>query len=143
MPRAKKTMGGAPGQKVEAFVGQTYGDAKRQEQLQQSMPAPSQPTTQSAGQPPQSAEAAQPTESPSPRPRMSLADAISSVAGMGGLLSAPDDNPNIPVTDGLVTGPGRGPEALRTGSTLQNTLRSLAMQTGDPVFNELLMRARF
>lgn len=141
MPRAKKTIGGAPGQKVEAIQGQTYGMGVQQEDLQRAMPAPNesvqtQPApTDSTGNPPEQATPV--------RPGLSFQEAMQRVQGAGGVLSAPDDNPSIPITDGLSTGPGRGPEALNNASALGNTLRRLALQTGDPVFNELVSKVRF
>jgi len=146
MPRAKKTAMGAPAQKIEAITGQTYGDAKQQEMLQKAMPAPNQMATQSSTRPQTSPQQQQPEEvlqAPTAQPRLSLAEAMQRISGSGGLLTAPDDNPDLPVTDGLPSGPGRGPEALTYGSTLGNTLRMLANQTGDPIFTELASRARF
>ena len=146
MPRAKKTAMGAPAQKIEAITGQTYGDAKQQEMLQKAMPAPNQMAAPSPTRPQTSPQQQQPQEvsqAPTARPRLSLAEAMQRISGSGGLLTAPDDNPDLPVTDGLPSGPGRGPEALTYGSTLGNTLRMLANQTGDPIFTELASRARF
>lgn len=147
MPRAKKTATGAPAQKIEAITGQTYGEAKQQEMLQKAMPAPNQMAAPAPARPqanPQQQQQPQEVaQSPAAQPRLSLAEAMQRISGSGGLLTAPDDNPNLPVTDGLSSGPGRGPEALTYGSTLGNTLRMLANQTGDPIFTELASRARF
>lgn len=147
MPRAKKTITGAPGQKVQAVAGQTYGEGVRQETLQKAMPAPNAQTQQRPipAPPAQSSPAASEIQSPPvpARPGLSFAEAMQQVQGAGGILRAPDDNPAIPITDGLATGPGRGPEALMGTSILGNTLRRLAIQTGDPVFNELLTKVRF
>lgn len=135
MPRAKKTVQGSPGQAVEAVQGQTYGEGKQQEALQRAMPAPNvstptaTPTTQRQEQVPNS-------EAPV-RPQASMADVASMLQGMGGVLTAPDDKPMTPITDGLRNGPGRGPEALQRSTRLGNTLRRLSMQTNDPVFSEL------
>ena len=135
MPRSRKTSTGTAAQPVQAITGQQYGRARQQEALQQSMPVPAeQPVTappQQAMPQPQSAPV------PQPRPRMTPEDAMSFLAGMGGMLTAPDDNPALPVTDGLRTGPGRGPEALSNQSALGDTLRRLSMQTNDPVFMRL------
>lgn len=135
-------MGGAPGQAVQAIQGQTYGEGVKQEALQKTMPAPN--AGASTPQAPTAAPAApQPQAEQTPNPRLSLQDAMEQIRGRGGVLSMPDDNPNLPVTDGLMTGPGRGPEALMAGSTLGNTLRRLANQTGDPIFRELASKVRF
>ena len=150
MPRAKKTIAGAPGQKVQAVTGQTYGEGIRQENLQKAMPAPNAqiqqrpipaPPTAPASEGQTSTEApAQPVAQP---PRLLFEEAMQSVRGSGGILRAPDDNPALPVTDGLATGPGRGPEALMAQSHLGNTLRRLAVQTSDPIFRELASKVRF
>lgn len=144
MPRAKKTMAGAPGQPVQAISGQTYGEGVRQEALQQAMPAPKQPGL--IPPPPARAEQSAPEAEPetqTTRPRLSFEEAMQRVRGTGGILRAADDNPAIPVTDGLPTGPGRGPEALMAQSHLGNTLRRLAVQTSDPIFRELASKVRF
>lgn len=141
MPRSRKTATGAPAQPVEAMTGQQYGRAKVQEALQQAMPVPAPtpvtaPTTQTSA----------PTETqpaPQPRPRLTPEQAMSVVSGMGGVLSAPDDNPALPITDGLSTGPGRGPEVFQNQSTFGDTLRRLAMQTNDPIFMELASKVSF
>jgi hypothetical protein len=147
MPRAKKTIAGSPGQKIQAVAGQTYGDGVRQENLQKTMPAPNVQAERRLIPAPPTDQSAPPTNGadavPLQRPSLSFAEAMQQVQGAGGILRAPDDNPAIPVTDGLATGPGRGPEALMGTSILGNTLRRLAIQTGDPVFNELLTKVRF
>lgn len=140
MPRAKKTMGGSPAQKIDATPNQTYGNAKVQEALQKSMPAPqvnqqlvaprSQPAPSQAGAP-----------VPGTRPQANLSDVMEQIRGQGGLLYAPDDRPQLPVTDGLSTGPGRGTEALQPGSSLGRTLQTLASRTGDSFFLELATKA--
>lgn len=137
-------MDGMPGQPVQAVSGQTYGEGVRQEALQRAMPAPKQPGI--IPPPPtraeQSASEAEP-ETQAIRPRLSFEEAMQQVGGKGGILALPDDNPSLPVSDGLATGPGRGPEMLTANSTLGNTLRRLANQTGDPIFRELASKVRF
>lgn len=147
MPRAKKTIAGPPGQKVQAVVGQTYGDGVRQENLQRTMPAPDVQMVQPPAPLPAATSSASPADNAGPPmsqpPKLSFAEAMQKIQGVGGLLRAPDDNPSIPVTDGLASGPGRGPEVLNANSQLGNTLRRLAMQTGDPIFRELASKVRF
>jgi hypothetical protein len=133
MPRAKKTMSGNNPQKIQAVQGQTYGEGVRQENLQKTLPAPqspeiSAPTAEATGQPQQ--------EMPAPRPQ-SFEQIAAQVRGAGNLLRQPDDRPDLPVTDGIATGPGRGPETLGRSTQLGNTLRRLALQTNDPIFTEL------
>ena len=138
MPRSRKTMTGTPAQPVEAISGQQYGRGVEQEAMQRVMPTPAEPAVtvpRTPAQPAQETQAQAPT--PVQRQRMTPEQAMQMVAGMGGVLSAPDDNPAIPITDGLSTGPGRGPEVLRNQSTLGDTLRRLSLQTNDPVFLRL------
>lgn len=137
MPRAKKTAQGSPGQPVQAFAGQTYGEGARQEELQRSMPAPNVEETPIARMPVAQQQEVPEDAQPQQRPRASFSDVTAALQGMGGILRAPDDKPTVPITDGLATGPGRGPEALQRSTQLGNTLRRLAMQTNDPVFAEL------
>jgi hypothetical protein len=140
VPRARKTMAGQTGQAAVPFTGQTYGDAKAQEGLQRAMPAPKVETTQAPTPSPEPVQVDEAVAGPEPAAvprRMSPQEAMQYVAGQGGLLSAPDDKPNVPVTDGLPTGPGRGPEALRGTSQMGNLLRRLGMQTGDPTFMQI------
>lgn len=137
MPRAKKTAQGSPGQPVEAFTGQTYGEGARQEELQRSMPAPNVEQASAPRPPSTQPQAVSESAQSQQRPRASFADVTAALQGMGGILRAPDDKPTVPITDGLSTGPGRGPEALQRSTQLGNTLRRLAMQTNDPIFAEL------
>lgn len=140
MPRARKTPAGQPGQPVQAVSGQTYGDAKIQENLQQTMPAPN--IRPQIPAPPSTQQSQQPSTPSSPEqvsaPPIDLASILQ---GQGGILRAPDDRPSIPITDGLSTGPGRGPEALGVANSLQRTLTALANRTGDPYFLELAAKA--
>lgn len=140
MPRAKKTIGGAPGQPVQAVAGQTYGEGVRQEALQKTMPMPNQTNTAIPPRPP---VAQQDNEATAQTQQAPTQDVMAQIAGMGGILRAPDENPNIPVTDGLTTGPGRGPDALMGGSQMEQMLRRLALQTNDPVFYEILSKVGY
>lgn len=137
MPRAKKTMSGNNPQKIEAIQGQTYGEGVRQENLQKVLPAPQSPeVTASSGEAPSQT----PAEAPAARPQ-SFEQIAQQVRGAGNLLRQPDDRPDLPVTDGIASGPGRGPETLGRSTQLGNTLRRLALQTNDPIFTELATKA--
>lgn len=136
MPRAKKTMSGESGQGVQAIKGQTYGQGVAQEALQRAMPTPNaQPI-----QPPQT-----PSNTPTPQPvrqPMSSDQVQQMVRGLGGTLTAPDDQPNVPFTAGLQNGPMPSvniPTASRNFKTLE-TFRQLTVLTGDPIFSELADR---
>lgn len=60
------------------------------------------------------------------------------MAGTAGLLDQ-TSRPNEPVTAGLLSGPGPGPEVLqmRTGSPGRRVLEDLTRWTGDPYFARL------
>ena len=144
MPRAKKTPAGLPGQPVQRVPNQTYGDAKDQVALQRQMPTPDLRTTTIpaplANAPTQQSQPDQPTVNAPVQPQRSMQDVIAEISGRGGGLYAPDDRPQVPVTDGLRFGPGRGPEALRVESSIGRTLQQLANATRDPFFLELLTK---
>lgn len=133
MPRAKKTLAGGQGQGVKPVTGQTYGAAKTQQMLQEAMPAPAAPQMKAPTPAPQPQQSQQQPMAARPNPQ----DILSQLRGQGGVLTAPDDRPNVPITDGLATGPGRGPEAFSTRSPLKSTIETLAMQTGDPIFYQI------
>lgn len=139
MPRSRKTAAGTPAQPIQAMTGQQYGRAREQEALQRAMPTPAVPA--SAVPRAEQRPAIAPSGATRPRPQMSPQEAMSLISGMGGILTAPDDNPGLPVTDGLSTGPGRGAEAFRPASSLGRTLETLASRTGDQFFLELAVKA--
>lgn len=69
--------------------------------------------------------------------------------GDAGPFNRGTELPEVPVTDGSPVGPGRGPEALRFTPAhalerqhmqMNETLRGLAMRTGDPYIIRLLDR---
>lgn len=143
MPRAKKTMSGAPGQGVQAIQGQTYGEGVAQERLQKAMPAPNISETRATPQTistPETTSATTSSRSPQQqRPRMGIEDIQKLVAGLGGTLTAPDDRPNVPFTTGLQNGPSPSislPTSTRNFKTVE-TFRQLTVSTGDPIFSEL------
>lgn len=135
MPRAKKTMSGETPQKIQAVTGQTYGEGVQQEALQKAMPTPQ--VNSPTATPPSVSQTAEQESGQQTRQPMSFDQVAATVRGAGGLLTQPDDRPSLPVTDGIASGPGRGPETLGRSSQLGNTLRKLALQTNDPVFVEL------
>lgn len=85
-----------------AAPGQTYGVAAEQLRAQQQVPLPKQ-VPPSAPAPAGSAPAG-------PPPPAGAAPSI--LPGGLGPLTAPSDRPNEPLTAGLASGPGPGPEAL-------------------------------
>ena len=142
MPRAKKTLSGGQGQAIQATKGQTYGEGVAQKELQQTMPAPQLKQSQAMPNPSMQNSETQPQQRQQPeQPQVPITEMLK---GMGGSLLAPDDKPNVPITDGLVAGPGRGPEALqRPVNKTGNLMRQLALQTGDSIFAQLAQKAGF
>jgi len=141
MPRGKKrvTQSGADAQTVKSVPGQRYGEGPSQQALMSAMPAPNLaaegiPTAPAAPQgvpvlPPRQADPAQ----------------ISGFLGENkpALLSG-TQRPDVPVTDGLAGGPGRGPEALvqaRTTTPIARYLQNLAQDTGNKKWQHLAERA--
>lgn len=60
-----------------------------------------------------------------------------------GHLNAPTATPGVPVTNGLPSGPGAGPEALGQATAMSAARpiwQALAAATGDPYFTDLARR---
>jgi len=138
MPRKRKTMSGDPAQKIGSVPGQRYGEGAAQQQMQQSMPAPNRVTGQVAaspvGPPPEAAGEVAP-------PAM---DVQAYLSQHNPNLLAGTQNPDQPITAGLPTGPGPGPEALgmlKATTPLRRYLEELSAQSGDPTFRRLAERA--
>jgi len=133
MPRARKTMSGAPAQEIKSVTGQRYGEGVAQAEMQRQMPAPNAQasTTSSPAQQPQSA--------PVPQQQISPQDALRNLPTR--TLRAPDQRP---VTSGLSFGAGRGPEALGAQTSVRRPstrmLELLYNRTNDPVYANLLNR---
>ena len=142
MPRAKKTRSGDAAQKVESVPGQRYGEGVAQQAMQQAMPAPNRqagnPNMQSVPVP--ASQPSAPMEQSVPQLRTNPSEFLA------GLPRATLMNPTTntrPVTNGLRTGPGQGPEALRPFVQSAPALRAvmqLAERTNDPVFHQILRR---
>jgi len=88
-------------QPVRTPRGQTYGAAKAQEEAQAAQPLPTSPTHSNLSQLPTSGQA-----------RREDRTATGPQPGQLPGLSDPSANPGEPITAGLSTGPGPGPEAL-------------------------------
>lgn len=131
MPRAKKTASGAPAQKIEAIKGQTYGEGVMQERLQQTMPAPNKvaqmPQVSQGSQPAPQVE--KPSENTAPKEQINFSDLKNSLQGQGGVLFAPDDQPDVPFNQM----PTRQERANKLGSMM----RDLSAKTGDPIYQYL------
>lgn len=140
MPRGKKrvTQSGADAQNIKSVPGQRYGEGVAQQAMQEAMPAPDL-----AGAPIPSA--APPTAQPVTPPQHADPAQISQFLGANkpALLSG-TQRPDVPVTDGLAGGPGRGPEALaqaRTTTPIARYLQNLAADTGNKKWQHLAERA--
>lgn len=116
---------------------------EQQMALQRAMPAPQTPTTIIA--PPQAAaQGSQPQQGgQAPASEADMASIIAGMKGQFGLLKDPTQRPNEPVTAGLRSGPGPGPEVLQQmqGSPTGRTLREMSRLTGDPLFADLAAKA--
>ena len=137
MPRKVKTISGDAPQKVASVPGQRYGEGVEQQQMQQKMPAPKVQD----GPPARGAEpvTAAPTR-PGPTPEMLQAY----LAANNPQLLSETQIPDQPVTHGLPTGPGAGPEVLNMGvntTPIARTLRQISASTGNPKWARLADRA--
>lgn len=138
MPRTRQTQSGAPAQPIGAVAGQEYGMGVQEMALQRAMPAP-----QTAGaQPPQTAA----PNAPAPAQQPSMEDVLAQVQGRvppGGLIAAPTTRPDEPVTHGLPSGPGGGPEVIGSpqASQVGAFYRRLSQVTGNGYFAALADRS--
>lgn len=141
MPRrAKQTYGGAPAQAKSPIPGQTYGKGVEQDRLERAMPTPQLRTVPD----PSAAPTMAPAQVPAADPYETALAAAASMRGQTGLLAQPSARPMEPLTAGLSTGPGPGPEALgaNMGTPAGDLLRRVAAETGMPYFAHLADRAR-
>lgn len=155
MPRKqKRTITGEPAQPLGAVPGQTYGMGVEQQRLQEALPTPQarqdlpQPTPAGVPAPAPQQDAATGVATPGvPSREEQYAAAMQAAAqlrGAAGILTRPTDRPDVPVTNGISSGPGAGPEVLgvRRGTPTGRRLRELSAITGDPIFRQLAERAR-
>lgn len=136
MPRAKKTLSNQPAQKVEAIKGQTYGEGLVQKQLQQSLPAPNMvanaPTLPSGGAAPPQVDV--PQDDSQPKQPMDLAAMKRQLQGQGGVLFAPDDQPDVPFNT--------QPTMQQRNNKLGAIMRELSAKTGDSIYAYLADKSR-
>lgn len=109
-------------QPIQAPTGLPYGQRQQVVAAQQSQPLPGDPYRQALQGATQAATAASfPT----------------------GLMNAPTARPNEPITHGLSTGPGAGPEVLqRRPNRISGQLQALADAVGDSSLAELAAYAQ-
>ena len=135
MPRKRKTMSGDDAQTISSVPGQRYGEGVAQQQMQQAMPAPDR-----SGAP----TGAPPGIETMPPQGAAPVDVQQYLATHNPNLLSGSQLPDQPVTAGLPTGPGAGPEVLgmlRASTPLRRYLDNLSDQSGDPTFRRLAERA--
>ena len=139
MPRQRQALSGAPAQAAPPVAGQTYGQGVEQQQLDQALPKPNMQTAA-----PVSAAPAAAVQQPQPYDHAAVLAAAAPLADQTGLLQLPTNRPSEPITAGLSTGPGPGPEALamQQGTPAGDLFRRLSQATSDPYFAELAAKAR-
>lgn len=141
MPRTRRTQSGQHAQPSTPVSGQRYGERKIQAEMQAVMPLP-----QSNGPPMGSAPVAPPMGATPVDPaaaRQALHQQAAAVpVPPGGLLKMPTQRPGEPVTHGLPSGPGGGPEVLgqAVGTPVGQAMRQLAMETGNPYLKDIADR---
>ena len=130
MPRTAK----AKPQSPQAAAGQAYGERQAQVESQQAMPLPNM---RQVNAPPMPAGA---------QGQELLHQARSANLVVPGGITHPTDRPDEPITAGLSTGPGLGPEALptvkRPESDYARMLRLMTRATGDPSWANQAARMR-
>jgi len=149
VPRTRKTASGQNAQPIQAIPGQEYGRGVAQERMQAAMPTPAatpvappqtqtMPTAANPNPEPNPEASAQPQQQPS----MDPAQLQAMLKGVGGLLRAPDDRPNVSFTQTL----NDPSAALRLGTLpptnrLGEMMRDLTRRTGDNTFADLAAKA--
>ena len=140
MPRRRKTQSGDPAQEITSVPGRRYGEGVASAQLQKQMPMPNLRAQETPAAPaPQSAAPMLPTP-PAQQPNVDPVQYLQSLNP--GLLRQPP-TPNVPVTNGLRSGPGAGSQALerfRFSQLPARHIEAMYRRTGDPVFRRMLDR---
>ncbi len=137
MPRKKKApapsdQGGYGAQPAQAPTGMPYGEHQASIESQQAVPLAAAPSP-GGGPPP----------GPPQDPAQRLQEAVMAARRMRAPspLSGPSLRPGEPITAGMASGPGPGPEVLRTGDRVARTMKLLADVTGDATFADLYEQA--
>lgn len=139
MPRRRKpapapgNTGGYAAQPAAAPTGMPYGAHQASVESQQNLPlAQVVPAGGTGGPAPEAPNAAQ---------RLAAAVAAARRVRPPTPLTGPSQRPMEPLTAGMATGPGPGPEVLRNGDRVARTMKLLAEVTGDAGFNELFEKS--
>lgn len=142
MPRGKprRTQTGEDAQNIRSVPGQRYGEGVQQQQLQQAMPAPDRSGAPSAVVT-ESAPAAASPRAAGPATPEQLQQYL---ATQRPNLFAGSQRPDEPITTGLASGPGAGPEALRgrPNTPIARFFERLTAETGDPRWARIARQAR-
>jgi len=136
VPRKQKTISGDDPQKIASVPGQRYGEGIEQADMQSKMPAPQVDGPPANGSQP--VVAAPQKAGPSPEMLQQF------LAANNPQLLSQSQLPDEPVTAGLRTGPGAGPEAMtlaQTTTPIARTLRQISAATGNPKWARLAERA--
>ena len=124
-------MGGYGAQPAAAPTGMPYGAHQASIESQQALPlarvVPTGGTNGASGAP----------EPPNAAQRLQAAVEAARRMRPPAPLTGPSQRPGEPITAGMATGPGPGPEVLRTGDRVARTFKLLAEVTGDAAFDEL------
>lgn len=153
MPRARKTQSGERALPIQSVPGRRYGEGVASAELQRAMPTPARAASVSPAMP------AIPAETPAPAPvapaeapavavdpAQQFAAQLAAAKGVSGagLLAQPTERPNEPVTTGMRSGPGGGPEMLGpiSASPARRFYELLTQVTGDTTFTDLANRSR-
>lgn len=142
MPRKRQTRTGEDAQNIKSVPGVRYGEGVEQQAMQRAMPAPD-----SAGAP-IAAAAPMPESMPIPPGAVPTAPDPAMVSQYlsqnAPNLFAGTQRPDEPITAGLASGPGPGPDSLalnRNQTPLSRYLQNLAAETGNSKWDRLREQA--
>lgn len=138
MPRGKPrtTQTGERALKVQSVTGRRYGEGPESTALQEAMPAPNR------NQPIEAATPQVPVGKPV-YPSMPVDPSMVTqyLGSQNPNLLSGSKRPDEPVTSGMATGPGRGPQGPRVNTQLARTLQQLAEETGNSKWTTLAQKA--
>ena len=142
MPRQRKaTESGYPPLAVKSQPGVRYGEGQQLQTLNRNMPTPNMREAPVAA--PSSTATGAPPTLPTPATEGLTVDPFANLPRPG-LLLAPTTRPAEPITAGLRTGAGPGPEVLATQQVESPTgrfLRDMSRILGRPEFFELARKS--
>jgi hypothetical protein len=146
MVRARKSNGTEPGadqganvQPVRVPTNQPYGARQASEQSQATLPLPNAPRPGGGSQPSSAGAPAAGVD-----PMQAMLAAAQNMPPPGPPLNAPSARANEPVTAGLSSGPGPGPEVLNIPKkkSIADTFSDMGAVDGDPALLEMSDSAR-